>query len=174
MTCMAAPNNTIYTIGHSNRTAAFFIEMLRSFNVRLLTDVRSMPGSKWVPQFNSRTLADALDLNDIKYVHCPALGGRIPKTTIADNMDNTRPFANYSNYMKTEAFANAIKTLQHIARNEKVAYMCAEADWRQCHRSIISEYLALQGWEVVHIIDKGKCTVHVANIKDEPIQGNLF
>ncbi len=167
-------HHTIYTIGHSNRTAAFFIEMLRSFGISTLADVRSMPGSKWVPQFNSKALAAALEQNNVKYVHYPALGGRITRN-VATNKDTTKPFSAYQNYMETDAFRNAIDILQTLAKTEAVAYMCAEANWWQCHRAKISDYLTLQGWEVIHITDVGKSVLHIIE-EDESksVQGSLF
>jgi uncharacterized protein (DUF488 family) len=29
--------------------------------------------------------------------------------------------------------------------------MCAEADWRRCHRRLISDALLARGWRVLHI-----------------------
>ncbi|MDR3682013.1 MAG: DUF488 domain-containing protein [Flavipsychrobacter sp.] len=167
-------HHTIYTIGHSNRTAAFFIEMLRSFGISTLADVRSMPGSKWVPKFNSKALAAVLEQNEIKYRHYPSLGGRIPRNATPPK-DTTKPFSAYQNYMETDAFRKEIDVLHTLAKTETVAYMCAEANWWQCHRAKISDYLTLQGWEVIHITDVGKSVLHIIE-EDESksVQGSLF
>lgn len=34
--------------------------------------------------------------------------------------------------------------------------MCAEAVWWRCHRRIISDHLILRGYEVVHLMAKGR------------------
>lgn len=42
----------IYTIGHSTHTQDEFIEILKAYDIELLVDVRSLPGSNYVPHFN--------------------------------------------------------------------------------------------------------------------------
>jgi len=164
----------IYTIGHSNRPAALFIEMLRAFDVTVLADVRSMPGSKWQPQYNSAALATMLMENGIRYVHYRELGGRIPKQ-VADTNASTQQFSGYWQYMQSDAFKQAIDKLQFTAQQEHVAYMCAEANWWQCHRSQISDYLVEKDWEVVHITGLGRSVMHVSTPpEDTPVRGSLF
>ena len=34
--------------------------------------------------------------------------------------------------------------------------MCAERDWRHCHREIIADYLVARGLAVVHLIDQAR------------------
>ncbi len=166
--------NTIYTIGHSNRPAALFVEMLRAFDIKVLADVRSMPGSKWNPQFNSAALAVVLAENGIRYIHYRSLGGRIAKQA-TDTNASKKPFSSYRLYMQTDAFRQAIDKLQATAQHERVAYMCAEANWWQCHRSQISNYLAEEDWQVVHITDIGRSVIHIPESPDNTIvQGSLF
>ena len=40
------------------------------------------------------------------------------------------------------------------------AFMCAEAIWWRCHRSMVSDYLKAKGWDVRHIMSIGKSQVH--------------
>ena len=65
-------------------------------------------------------------------------------------------FRAYADYMETDDFEEGITQLIAIAEKENTAYMCAEALWWRCHRSMISDYLKAKGWEVEHImaIDK--------------------
>jgi uncharacterized protein (DUF488 family) len=49
---MQVAHNTIWTIGHSTRTLEEFIEMLRSFSITQVADVRHFPGSRKFPHFN--------------------------------------------------------------------------------------------------------------------------
>ncbi|HZW64956.1 MAG TPA: DUF488 domain-containing protein, partial [Hanamia sp.] len=46
----------IYTIGHSTHSLEEFIAMLKSFNIELLADIRSFPGSRKFPHFNKENL----------------------------------------------------------------------------------------------------------------------
>lgn len=155
----AQPN--IFTIGHSTHTAEQFIALLKLFNISLLADVRNFPGSKRYPHFNKEPLETLLMENNIGYMHCKDLGGR-RKAVI--NSINTRwrstAFRGYADYMATQEFKNAITQLEHIALEQTTAYMCAEAVWWSCHRALISDYLKLRGWRVMHIMSMLKASEH--------------
>ncbi|MFN2456866.1 MAG: DUF488 family protein [Chitinophagaceae bacterium] len=53
-----------------------------------------------------------------------------------------------------------MNNLQIIAGQQPTAYMCSEAVWWRCHRALVSDYLKLKGWKVLHIIDAEKAHVH--------------
>ena len=57
-------------------------------------------------------------------------------------------------------FEKGIAELVAIAERETTAYMCAEALWWRCHRSMISDYLKAKGWQVDHIMGIGKDEPH--------------
>ena len=38
--------------------------------------------------------------------------------------------------------------------------MCSEALWWRCHRSMISDYLKLKKWKVLHILSNSKTQEH--------------
>lgn len=142
--------------------------MLQSFDIRLLADVRSYPHSKRWPQFNQHALSDALSTAGIQYRHFPALGG---KGLPAQQEAQTPLLQSYLGYMQTETFRAAIGELEAAAIRHRTVYMCGEADWQHCHRSYISDYLAKQAWEVIHITGQGTATGHGA---PRNIQGKLF
>ena len=64
---------TIFTIGHSTRTIAEFVALLRQATIDLLIDVRSVPRSRTNPQFNADALPEAVAGAGIAYHHLPAL-----------------------------------------------------------------------------------------------------
>src|SRR5688572_28104783 len=136
---MKEANNTIFTIGHSTHRLEEFIGILHSFSISVLADVRNFPGSRRYPHFNKELLELSLNENNIRYIHFKDLGGR--RKPVADSI-NTRwrneAFRGYADYMETDAFETSIRHLQEVAREEQVAYMCAEAVWWSCHRSLIS------------------------------------
>ena len=76
---MKDENKIIWTIGHSIRSLEKFMGMLNSFNIELVADIRSYPGSRKFPQFNQEALVISLPQNNIGYVHLKNLGG-ITKT----------------------------------------------------------------------------------------------
>ena len=62
--------------------------------------------------------------------------------------------------LETEAFEKAIHKLEVLGNKKRVAYMCSEAVWWSCHRSLVSDYLKIKGWTVMHIMDTGKAEEH--------------
>jgi uncharacterized protein (DUF488 family) len=152
---------TIWTIGHSTHPLEEFIEMLRSFEIRLLVDIRNYPGSKRYPHFNKEALQQSLPANGIEYLHLKELGGR--RKPVADSV-NTRwkntAFRGYADYMQTKDFRNAMKLLEEKAGQQRTAYMCSEAVWWSCHRALVSDWLKIRGWKVMHIMAKGKANEH--------------
>jgi uncharacterized protein (DUF488 family) len=51
--------------------------------------------------------------------------------------------------MASAEFATGIERL--LALDGPVAMMCAEADWRRCHRRLVADALVERGIEVRHI-----------------------
>jgi len=153
--------NLLFTIGHSTHTIEEFIALLNAHNVRHLVDVRSIPKSRHVPQFNSDTLASSLNAAGIAYTHIKNLGGRrhSRKNSANTGWRNTS-FRGYADYMSTPQFAEGIDTLIQIAQKVPSAIMCAEAvPWR-CHRSLIADALTVRDWNVVDIISASPATQH--------------
>ena len=143
----------IWTIGHSTRTQEEFVQILRSFQVEVLIDVRRYPGSRKYPQFNVAELESYLPEVGVKYIGFDSLGGRrkpIPdsKNTIWRN----EAFRGYADYTETTGFKDGLKQLVAIALQKRTAYMCSEAVWWRCHRAIISDILKEAGWKVLHIM----------------------
>lgn len=151
----------IWTIGHSTHGIDEFISMLRSFNIEVLADVRSLPGSTRYPQFNKEALAKSLEEQSIRYIHIPELGGR---RKVKKDSHNTAwrndSFRGYADYMEAEGFLAGIKILMETAIDKRTAIMCAEALWWRCHRSMISDYLKSIGVNVPHILGINKCEEH--------------
>lgn len=138
---------TIFTIGHSTRSQADFIELLQHYGVKTLIDVRTVPRSRHNPQFNADELPGALAEAGIQYVHLAALGGLrhgIGKESLNKGWRNLS-FRGYADYMQTPAFADGVEELRQLARQGPLALMCAEAvPWR-CHRSLIADALLVRG-----------------------------
>jgi uncharacterized protein (DUF488 family) len=154
-------NNSIWTIGHSTRPFELFVEMLQSFDIKVLADIRNYPGSRRYPQYNKEVLEQSLTEKGIEYKHFKSLGGRRkPSPDSVNTAWRNSAFRGYADYMETEEFQQAAESLQEIARTEKTCYMCSEAVWWSCHRALLSDYLKIRGWNVFHIMDKGKATEH--------------
>ncbi len=150
---------TFYTVGHSNRSIEAFILLLREAGTETAIDVRSMPKSRFNPQFNSKALAESLRAAGIGYRHMPALGGL--RAARQDGLPSPNAFwanehfRNFADYTATEEFRLGLEELRAAGRAHACVILCAEADWRSCHRQIITDYLLAAGETVIHIVSAG-------------------
>jgi uncharacterized protein (DUF488 family) len=167
-------NKLIWTIGHSTRTFEEFVAMLRSFQIEWVADIRSFPGSRKFPQFNKEALEISLPQNNIQYIHLKNIGGRRKVNPDSKNTSWRHiAFGGYADYMETAAFKEGIKELEKIAYKQFTAYMCSEAVWWRCHRSMISDYLKAHGWKVMHIMGIGKAEEHPYTVPAGILNGAL-
>jgi len=165
---------SIWTIGHSTFSIEDFIARLRSFQMELLVDVRSFPGSRRYPQFNQESLKLSLERVGIRYEHFRELGGR--RRARPDSLNvawRNESFRGYADYMETDEFHAGIKRLLDLAAHQRVAIMCSEAVWWRCHRSMISDYLKAKGIEVRHIMSEGKSEPHPFTSAARVVNGEL-
>ncbi len=152
---------TIYTIGHSTRTADEFVRILRKFAIELLADIRTVPRSRRNPQFEQVELRQTLLDSGIEYVHLPELGGlrRARKDSVNAGWENAS-FRGYADYMQTAEFERAIAELIAMAARKTAAIMCAEAvPWR-CHRSLVGDALLVRGMAVEDIMNERTANAH--------------
>lgn len=164
----------IWTIGHSTKSLEVFIQLLKSFDIKVLADVRRFPGSRKFPHFNKAELEISLKDEGIAYIHFEDLGGR--REPLADSTNQGwrhQAFRGYADYMATENFNKAIKELMEVADDTPAAIMCSEALWWRCHRSLIADFLKSKGWVVVHIMGIGKTKEHPFSSVARIIQGRL-
>jgi uncharacterized protein (DUF488 family) len=164
----------ICTIGHSTHSIEKFVAMLQSFQIEMLVDIRSYPGSRRFPQFNQEALQASLPENGIQYIHLSKLGGR--RKALPDSHNTAwrvEAFRGYADYMETEDFRNAIDELESIADKKRVVIVCSEAVWWSCHRSLVSDYLKLRGWQVIHIMGISKAEEHPYTKPAKIIDGRL-
>ena len=164
----------IWTIGHSTRAFEEFLTMLHSFNIELIADIRTYPGSRKFPQFNKEALEILLPQNNIQYLHIKELGGRRKAKPGSKNTGwHHIAFRSYADYMETPAFKDGIDALEQIALIQRTAYMCSEALWWRCHRSMISDYLKVSGWKVMHIMGIRKEKEHTYTAPARIVNGEL-
>jgi uncharacterized protein (DUF488 family) len=167
-------NREIWTIGHSTHSLDEFITMLKSFEIKCVVDIRSFPGSHRYPQFNKEALEITLPQNNLGYIHIKNLGGRRKVNSNSKNTSWRHPaFRGYADFMETETFREGIKELEEIACSQHAAYMCSEAVWWRCHRSMVSDYLKVTGWKVMHITGVAKAEEHPYTQPARVVAGKL-
>ena len=135
--------------------------MLKAHGVELLVDVRTVPRSRYNPQFNRETLPQALAEEGISYEHMPGLGGlRHARKDSPNTGWKNASFRGYADYMQTDEFARNLEMLQGLDSRAKVAIMCAESvPWR-CHRSLIADALTVRAIPVFHIMSPTRANPH--------------
>jgi len=151
----------IFTIGHSNRTLEFFVNLLQGYEIERLVDVRTIPRSRNNPQFNRDTLPEMLRVTGIAYTHLSLLGGL--RSTHKDSLNTgwtNASFRGFADYMQTLPFEQGLNELQKLSKKQLVAIVCAEAvPWR-CHRSLIADALTVRGIGVFHIMSRISASKH--------------
>ena len=155
------PSSVVLTIGHSTRTIEEFIELLKAHGAARVVDVRTVPRSRHNPQFNKTSLPRALKKVGLGYVHLPGLGGL--QHTQIDSVNGgwrNASFRGYADYMQTPEFEQSLEELIQLAKQDRIALMCAEAvPWR-CHRSLIADALLVRGIRTEDIMSLTRRTVH--------------
>jgi uncharacterized protein (DUF488 family) len=162
-----------FTIGHSTRSLPEFVELLRSQDIELVVDVRTVPRSRTNPQYNRDVLPETLARYQVAYEHSPALGGlRGRNKDVATSVNafwENQSFHNFADYALTESFHAGLARLRALGQERKCAIMCSEAVWWRCHRRIIADYLIAAGETVFHILSKNR--VEPARMTDAALPG---
>lgn len=152
----------IFTVGHSTHELDAFVALLRGADVEAVADVRRHPGSRRLPQFNAGALKDGLGAAGIGYAGFgDELGGRRSPVPGSPNRGwRVAQFQGYADHMFSPEFAAGLARLEELAGRRRTAYMCAEGDWRRCHRRLVSDALAARRWRVVHLLRDGALEEH--------------
>ncbi len=146
---------TLFTFGYEGLSIDAFIARLKKAGVRTVLDVRQLPLSR-KPGFSKGTLATALHANGVLYAHLPALG--CPRSI----RDRYKADGDWPAYVK--AFSaylagqgEAVAELARVAKKTSACLVCFEADFNQCHRSMVARATARAGGpRVVHLTIKGE------------------
>jgi len=154
-------DGAIFTVGHSTLPIERFIELLETYGIQCLADIRTVPRSRHNPQFNEDALQQALGAHGIEYVALRTLGGlrHARKDSINTGWRNTG-FRGYADYMQTGEFGEGLEQLTALSHTKRTAIMCAEAvPWR-CHRSVVADALSVRGIAVVEILSSSDYRAH--------------
>jgi uncharacterized protein (DUF488 family) len=142
----------IYTVGHSTRSLEEFTDLLTAAGVRDLVDVRSIPRSRRHPHFADEALGRTLPASGIGYSHEGALGGfRRPQPGSQNGGWRHPSFRGYADHMSSGEFQAALDRLEVRGTENAACVMCAETQWRRCHRRLIADALLIRGWRVLHL-----------------------
>ena len=151
----------LYTIGHSTRPLEELVEMLQTFAIRALADIRTVPRSTRNPQFNADALAESLPQHHLQYVPIAELGGlrRANKDSVNGAWENAS-FRGYADHMLTNEFELGLRKLLDLCHTRTTVIMCAESvPWR-CHRTLVADAVTARGGHVEHIMSPSKANPH--------------
>ena len=165
------PTMELFSVGHSNAEINAFIDLLRRYEIAALADARSRPYSRYNQHFSREQLKHSLEETGIEYFYLgKELGGR-PE-------DQALYFQNgkvdYDMVAQSSLYLAGIERLLALASGRRLAFMCAEADYKSCHRYwLITRTLTQRGIGVRHILHSGDSVVSEAS-EFEPAQPSLF
>jgi uncharacterized protein (DUF488 family) len=168
----------ILTIGHSTQSYEAFRDLVLSYDVTAIADVRSSPFSRHTPQFNQAELKNRLSEDGIAYVFLgDTLGGRPTKSTLLTN-----GVADYGRMAAEAEFAAGLERVISGSQKFRIAMMCAERDPLDCHRCLlVGRALHQKQFEVSHILGDGNKIGHlnieaklISLAKQNPSQTDMF
>ncbi len=152
----------VLTLGFSSRSWDETLSLLREFKVGRLIDIRTLPGSRFAPQFNKEHLQEALPAEGIEYIHMKALGGfrKVEGDDPSVAAWKNTSFRAFAAYMQTAEFQQALMELIRLFQEKTSVYACTEAVFWRCHRALVADALAALGYRPGHIFGPGACRPH--------------
>jgi uncharacterized protein (DUF488 family) len=141
----------IYTIGHSTHTLEYFLELLQTYSVNSIVDVRSVAASGYNPQYNKEPLSAFLKNSGVAYLHfAEEFGARHTDPDLLDEDGKV----DFEKVRKSWNFKKGVERLwQGVNKGLTIALMCSESEPMDCHRfSMVAIALENDGFEVKHIL----------------------
>ncbi len=155
----ARQGGMVFTIGHSTHSLADFLALLARHGVTAVADVRSVPFSRFNPQFNRDQLARGLRQAGIAYA---GLGSQLGARS-ADPACFRNGRVCFDSVAQTAPFQAGLARIAKGAETHRIALMCAEKDPLDCHRTIlVARRLVEHGLTVRHILACGTLEDHDA------------
>jgi uncharacterized protein (DUF488 family) len=147
---------TVFSIGHGNKTMDEFLSELHSFDIEYLIDIRSIPYSKFCQHFSQQPLKALVEKEHIKYVYFGKELGGLP--TYDPTYFTRDGKVDYDKLKEKDFFKAGLQRLLKAGlQGIKVCIMCSESDPKMCHRSkLIGEELKKMGITLQHIIGIAK------------------
>ncbi len=152
---------TVWTVGHSIRSWDEFVRLLWAYEIQAVADVRRLPGSRRLPQFDQDALNENLPDSGMIYRWLAELGGRRRSHKDSPNIGwRNVSFRAYADHLASEEFEHGLADLLALAKRKRTTLMCAEAVWWRCHRRLIADVLETRGVQVIHIMDETHAKRH--------------
>jgi uncharacterized protein (DUF488 family) len=154
--------HTVFTVGHSTHSVPGFLGLLQKHGITAVADVRSVPVSRFTPQFNRYAVERSLSEVGIKYVFLgKELGARTED--LSCYVDGR---VRYDLLARTPEFASGVDRLRKGSQSERIAVMCTEQEPLDCHRCVlVARALEGNGIAVEHIHSDGHAEDHASAMR---------
>lgn len=160
----------LYTVGHSNHSLEHFRQMLVDNEVNYVMDVRSVPRSRFVPQFNEKRLSEYLKTFDITYCN---MGEYFGARQAHPNFYNERGYFDFERFRASDIFKTGLENVLKGLEEYNIALMCTEKNPLDCHRAVmVGRGFELAGVKVEHIFSDS--TVISQDIFNEQLLQRYF
>jgi uncharacterized protein (DUF488 family) len=162
----------LFSIGHSNHPIEKFLQLLKLHGIEALVDVRSVPYSRFSPQFSINALRKAVTEAGCEYVFLgKELGGRPEGREFYDEEGHVQ----YGRRAEAPEFLAGIDRLAAEVGGRRVAMMCSEENPETCHRRLlVARTLEPRGIVVDHIRGDGRLQPDAELAPMGGRQGGLF
>lgn len=151
----------LYTIGYATKPLTTFVEQLKTYQINVVADVRSVPYSKVFHDYHQESIQQHLHSQNIRYVY---LGEELgPRSKDPSHYDDNNQ-VQFDRLMQSDLFQQGITRLSTgLDKGFRIALMCAEKDPATCHRSLLIGYflqhtknkLISNKLEILHICHNG-------------------
>lgn len=128
----------ILTFGYGNRTNySDLSSVIEDYNVSFVVDIRKKPRG-WSAIWNSSSLDNFCNSIGIQYISKVDLGNESGKSNWIPKDSG-----------KAEV---ALEDISRLSEEHNILLLCAEKDWKRCHRTAVSVRLQDKtGHEILHI-----------------------
>jgi uncharacterized protein (DUF488 family) len=147
----------LFTIGYSGLEIDRFLELLKEQGVNVLCDVRSVPYSRFRPDFSRHDLKRHLNNSGIKYAFFGNELGARPK----ERSVYVRGQAVHNLIAEQDFFRSGLDRLKKGIGGHNLALLCSEREPLECHRAIlVCRHLPEVRNHIAHIHTDGHVETH--------------
>lgn len=142
---------TIFTIGHSTHSPDYFLELLKTYRIDCVADVRQTAASNYNPQYNAGILKPYLQKHDILYLHMGHEFGARPRDPLLLGPDGK---VDFDKVRQSKTYREGLERLANgVRKGYRIALMCSQADPFDCHRFVLIAYsLVRMEFRILHIL----------------------
>jgi uncharacterized protein (DUF488 family) len=162
----------VYTIGYGKRTLADVCDLLSQYHIEYLIDVRSIPISRFQPEFSRDALEPKINRAGLRYVFMGNLLGGRP----SDQTCYTGGRVDYEKLKTLNTYKQGIRRLDDAwNKGFNVCLLCSELNPQDCHRSkLVGVSLAERQIPVYHICETGDLKSQEQIVEILTTQSSMF